>query len=140
MSSPNQLLLLQGLPASGKTTYALDLCKQDSSWARINKDDIREFLGNLPWTKELELTTVQIQRLIALLLVQYNKCIIVDDTNFRADYVNYWEKFSNGHGYEFVKLIFNTPVEECINRDANRPKSVGKDVILKMYNTYLKDS
>ncbi len=35
-------------------------------------------------------------------------------------------------------MEFHTPVEECIERDSKREKSVGKAVILNMYNTYLK--
>lgn len=138
MNSHKQLLLLQGLPASGKTTYALKLCSEDPNWIRLNKDDIREFIGTLPWTRELENTIIQIQRLIAFTYVNYGKCLIVDDTNFQVEYVNYWQEFANAHNYEFIKLIFNTPVEECIDRDSKRTKSVGKDVILKMYEKYLK--
>lgn len=39
---------------------------------------------------------------------------------------------------EFEILNFNTSLEECIERDSKREKSVGESVIRKMYETYLK--
>lgn len=38
-----------------------------------------------------------------------------------------------------IVLPFDTPLEECIRRDGEREKSVGKGVIMNMYNSFLKD-
>ena len=35
-----KLLLLKGLPASGKTTFAKELVRKDGNWVRVNKDDL----------------------------------------------------------------------------------------------------
>lgn len=37
----SKLLMLKGLPASGKSTYAKEL--SDKGWIRVNKDDIVKF-------------------------------------------------------------------------------------------------
>ena len=39
-----KIILTVGIPASGKSTYAKELCKDDSNFRRVNKDDIRTFL------------------------------------------------------------------------------------------------
>ena len=48
-SRMSKLLMLRGLPASGKSTYAKELA--DKGWIRVNKDDLRAMLNNSNWSK-----------------------------------------------------------------------------------------
>ena len=40
-----KLLVLQGIPASGKSTYARELVKNSGAWVRVNRDDLRNMRG-----------------------------------------------------------------------------------------------
>ena len=43
----NTLLILQGIPGSGKSTWARKFIKDKSkSWIIVNRDAIRDMLGN----------------------------------------------------------------------------------------------
>src|SRR5207245_9019847 len=47
-----KLLLLKGLPASGKSTYAKELVLK--GWKRVNKDDLRAMIDNGKWSHSNE--------------------------------------------------------------------------------------
>ena len=46
-----KVLVLIGLPASGKSTWAHDFIERNPNWIRINKDDLRSMLHNGVWSK-----------------------------------------------------------------------------------------
>lgn len=56
------ILFLKGLPASGKSTFAKKYCIDNPEFKRLNKDDIREELGNLPFSKGFESQVLSLQR------------------------------------------------------------------------------
>ena len=47
------ILVLRGLPASGKSTYALEYVKLYPDYIRINRDKIREMIGH-SFSKNIE--------------------------------------------------------------------------------------
>ena len=131
-----KLLMLRGIPGSGKTTHALELCASDDTWVRVNKDDLRLQLFDHPKGSKQRLSKEQED---AMLKVHANKIryalasgknVVVDDTNFGRNEARL-RAIAQEYGAEFVILNFDTPVEECIRRDAERPEgeSVGADVI-----------
>lgn len=134
-----KIIFLQGLPASGKTTYAIDYCNKNPDFRRLNKDDIREEFGNPPWSKDFEKRVLNIQRTRGLEFLNLGFSIIIDDTNFSKIHSDFWSDVAHRRSIEFVKKYFDTPVDECIRRDSLREKSVGIDVILSMYKKYCKN-
>lgn len=106
-----RLLLLKGLPGSGKTTYAKKLEKQ--GWARANKDDIRKmFFSNYTHKDEAEVVRMEDARVVAALLDGKN--VVVDDTNFAPKHRRRLEAMAQKHGAEFKVMFIDTPLEECI--------------------------
>ena len=132
-----KIILCQGLPASGKSTWAIQHCTDNPEFIRVNKDTIRGFFGDLKWNSKFEKDVIDIQRLIANTALRQGKSVIVDDTNFNPKIKAYWKELANCYDIEFHIEAFDTPVEVCIERDQKREKSVGMHVILNMYNTYL---
>ena len=49
-----EIILLKGLPASGKSTWSKDFIKENPDYIRINKDDLREFFNNPTFSKQTE--------------------------------------------------------------------------------------
>lgn len=136
------LEFLKGLPASGKSTYAKQKAKEQRHTVIINRDKIREMLKGeyveFPFgekTFEEIVTSIEHAALHAALV--NNKNVISDNTNFRLsaqDLVEY-KLF-----YPHLKITineFDTPLEECIERDKNRDRSVGAEIITKMHNKYI---
>ena len=135
-----KVLILQGLPASGKSTYAKELLlKEKGRWVRVNKDLLREMCHASHWSKANEKFIIRLRNQIILQALEEGKHVIVDDTNFS----NHIEKITElVKGKAQVKVnnsLLKTPVEECIKRDLQRQNSVGKDVIMKMYNQFVRE-
>lgn len=131
----NKLLILKGLPASGKSTYAKELVAK--GWKRVNKDDLRAMIDDSKWSKQNEEVIQKLeQEIIARLLINdYN--VVVDDTNFGWEAK--WEAFAKSYVVDFEIKFFDVPLMECIERDSKRgDKSVGAKVIQRMYDKYLK--
>lgn len=132
-----KIIFLKGLPASGKSTFAKQFCKDNPEYVRINKDDIREMMGNPTFSREFENSVLTIQRKMGETILNVGKSLIIDDTNFAPKHYDYWRGVADRLHIQIDQRIFNTPVDECIDRDSKREKSVGKEVILNMYKTYV---
>lgn len=132
-----KLLMLKGLPASGKSTYAKELIAKDLCWKRVNKDDLRAMIDNGKWSKKNEELIIDSEASLVHSFLDTGYNVVIDDTNFAHE--KRWEGIANAHGAGFEIKFFDTPVMECIARDAKRgDKSVGSKVIMGMYERYLK--
>ena len=133
-----KLLLLRGLPASGKSTYAKELVSKDHNWVRVNKDDLRAMMNGGVFSGKLEKQIVRTERKLAENALKIGKSVVIDDTNFNPDHEEYFRQLAKMYMEEFEIKFFDTPLEVCIERDNKRPNGVGEAVIRKMYNQYLK--
>lgn len=132
-----EIIFCKGLPASGKSTWAKQFCIDNPTFVRINKDDIRELLGSPKFSREFESSVLSIQRKMGEAILESGKSLIIDDTNFSQKHWEYWMGVANRLHLYIAQRYFDTPIEECIERDSKREKSVGKEVIMGMYKTYI---
>ncbi len=138
-----RLLMLKGLPASGKTTFAKKLVSGDihdygQNWVRVNKDDMRAMLHNGKWSREREKKILELRDQIISDALFNGQNVVVDDTNFAPKHEEQLQKIARKHGAIFLVKMFDTPIETCIKRDLQRPNSVGEKVIRQMHDQYLK--
>ena len=132
---------MQGLPASGKSTYAKELLlKHPGRWVRVNKDLLREMAHAGYFSKGNEKFTRQLRNTIILTSLEAGKNVVIDDTNFGSNISQIQELVKGKAEVKVNKSFLETPVEECIRRDLLRLKSVGKDVIMKMYNQFVRST
>lgn len=131
----SKLIMLKGLPASGKSTYAKELVAQ--GYKRVNKDELRAMIDSSKWGKSNEKYIKSIEKYVTAHFLSEGYNVVVDDTNFA--YEDYWKEVAEISDAEFEIKFFDTPVMECVGRDAKRgEKSVGAKVIFGMYDKYLK--
>jgi predicted kinase len=137
-----KLLLLKGLPASGKSTYAKELA--NSGWLRVNKDDLRAMLHNGKWSKRNEDVVLTLRDDIILQGMMNGAPVVVDDTNLHPKHEETIRRMvadfntAGIHEYTFETKFFDVSVDECIKRDLARPVSVGAKVIRDMHNQFLR--
>jgi predicted kinase len=132
----NILMMLRGLPASGKSTYA-KATVLDSNWKRVNKDDLRAMIDNGQWSKSNEKKILEARDLLIELYINSGYNVIVDDTNLHPKHEVELKNLANKLNATFSVRDFPIDVEEAIKRDLARPVSVGEKVIRGMYNQFL---
>lgn len=133
-----KLLFLRGLPASGKTTFAKELVRNDGNWVRVNKDDLRNMLNGGKWSSGRESLVVRLESRLVRHALKSGKNVVIDNTNFNLAHERRYREIAKQYNADFEIKEFDTPLEECIKRDNARPNGVGETVIRKMYNQYLK--
>lgn len=137
-----KIIILKGLPASGKSSWAIDKIKKHDTgtYKRINKDLLREMLDNSIWSKGNEKFVVEIRDYIILKSLDEGKHVIVDDTNLNDIHLKHIKELVNNRtDVKIEENFFDVSLNECIERDSKRcsKKKVGKKIIKDMYRKYL---
>ncbi len=138
----SKIIITKGLPASGKSTWAKEQLAKNSKIKRVNKDDLRAMIDNSQWSQTNEKFVLKIRDIIVREALKNGNDIIVDDTNLHCKHITRLKQIANELKVkiEINDSFLEVPVEECINRDKKRPNSVGQEVILDMYNKFIKKS
>lgn len=139
-----QLVLLRGLPGSGKSTYARAWVEEDPDFrVRVNRDDICFALYGKYWglTQHQEETVSTVEHATSTAALKSGLSVIIDATNFKASGNKDWISAADRHKAEFVVVDIETPVEECVKRDMVRgvrgDRAVGEAVIRDFAKRYL---
>lgn len=117
---PLTLLMIMGLPSSGKTTYSRSIASSVPNHVRVSKKDIR---NELKWDDKnpdafIKLNAIRDMQITEALTA--GKCVISDDCNFDpADEVRLRE-IAKECKAEFKKQFLNTPLQECMRRNSFR--------------------
>ena len=129
----------KGLPACGKSTLATEMMnKSGGRLKRVNKDLLRLMLDGSEWSNGNKKNIIEIRNLIISKLLNNNYDVISDDTNFHPKHEEAFKEIQKEFDINLELLdMTDVPLQECITRDSQREKSVGKKVILGMYNEYL---
>ena len=136
----SKLTIMRGLPGSGKSTKAEEIIAKDVNAVRLNRDCLREMLCFIykdksrgqKWSGKKEDIVKKTIKMLAESFLAQHKNVIIDDTNLIEKTVKEWERVALESGSKFEIIDVNTPVEECIRRDATRSDSVGASVIRSM--------
>lgn len=132
-----KLILLQGIPASGKTTFREKLMSENpGTYDYVNRDEIREFMAAPHWSAEYEQKVLDVELLMAQNIVDFGKNLIVDDCNVSKKNVSLWWNFAYENDLEFKIERFYVPLNECIERDSSREKPIGVESITRLYNQF----
>ena len=144
----HEVIILQGIQGSGKTTWAKNWVQEDPKHrVRFNQDDIRNMFG-VYWVPSRE-SLVKAMRdsfLNGAMLEGYD--IVLDNMNLNqktldeikeiVEEFNKWISLSPVDSHYDIKYqtFFDTPLEECIARDSKREHPIGENVIRSTYNKY----
>lgn len=134
-----KVLFLKGLPGSGKSTFAKDLiAKEPGVWKRVNKDDLRAMIDGGKWSRNNEEFILLMRNMVVDHALRCGYSVIVDDTNFEEKHYTVIKEIAAHHKTVVEVNFFDTPIEVCVERDSKREAPVGKKVIQRMYNQYLR--
>lgn len=90
------------------------------------------------WSRSNESFILEMRNTMIVSCLDRDLDVIVDDTNLAPMHIESIKKIGNMMNAEIEVRFFELPLHEAIMRDSRREKSVGQNVIVDMFNKYLK--
>jgi len=130
-----KIIVMQGLPASGKGTWCKEFLEKNPEWVRVNRDDLRRMRGTY-WLPKQEDMISKWEVFCIESALESGKNVIIDATNLNPKVIDKWKKVAEKYHTEIEYVFLKTSLLECIERDKHRQRSVGAKVIKGMYRKY----
>lgn len=132
-----ELLILSGLPASGKTTRAKAWVLENPEWrTRINYDDLRLELYGPDWVfnRADEDAMKKVAEETVKTCLNAGLSVVVDNTNLTPRVRDKWAGIGRSLGAKVVEQEVDTNVDQCVAQDRLRTgrARVGQAVIDRM--------
>jgi predicted kinase len=142
--------ILQGIPASGKSTWAKkEAFKSPKTIVIVNRDSIRDSLGKY-WVPERESLVTKIENAYIISAIDSGYDVIIDATNFNPTFLrNLIKLIQNRRDFLNINLDinikrFDISLNKAIWRDNMRGlkggRKVGKKVIKSFYDRYISNT
>lgn len=131
----HKLILLVGIPGSGKTTYAKEYTRTHDNTIHLSSDLIRAELYGDESTQGNPAEVFGLMQKRAVDALNNGTNVLYDATNMtRKDRAGIIAACPR-HARIEAHVIWD-PIETCIERDTNRDRTVGRDVIDKMLKRF----
>ena len=134
-----KILILQGIPASGKSTWSKEFLKDNPRYLRVNRDGIRRTLIGDTYDVRVEKLVTQVQTQMIETILGQGKNVLLDNTSVKESYINEILTLARRIGdVEVSTKIFDTPFEECCRRNDLRVgvEKVPQDIMVAMYRNF----
>jgi hypothetical protein len=134
-----KLLVLRGLPASGKSTYARELLASYPAGValRINNDELSQMLFGSAYAKSNHSGNL-LGRVRANLVREafrnHFDLVIMDNTNLTDKGLASLRKLAGecGADFELNESFLDVPLAVCLERNAGRENPIPENVIIEM--------
>lgn len=134
MNRPS-LILLVGIPGSGKTTYAEQYIEEHPNTVHLSSDKIRAELWGNEATQGDNNKVFSLMQSRAIDALNNGQSVVYDATNItrkdRSYIITLCPKFAKIECH-----VIWAPIETCIERDAIRERTVGREVIDRMLKRF----
>lgn len=139
-----ELIILCGISGSGKSSFAKFLFDSNpQKYTIVNRDKIRELIFGYTedsivhyWAKtdvhKYEKEVTEYEDVLIYEGLNKGKTVIVDATHLKRSYL---ERFKYWNVKTYMNMLF-TSLEECIDRDLQRSRRVGVDIITKQHRSF----
>lgn len=140
VSMSQVLFIVRGIPASGKSTFAVKWVSEDPlNRARVNRDDIRfATFGKYVLPFELEGVVTKLEIALIKALLAAGKSVIIDNMNLRAKYLKPYLELAQRAGVQVLHKDFPIEYEEAVRRNAARERHVPEEVLKRVYSSFVK--
>lgn len=127
------LIVLVGIPGSGKSHYAKKYVKDNPEAVHIASDKIREELHGTPLDCKHNKETFQVMRERTVEALKAGKDVLYDATNIKAaDRKRVLEAIKDIEGCTASAVFFKVPLRICLERNNSRARKVPRRAICTM--------
>lgn len=134
----SKILVLQGPPAAGKTSYAREFVKDRTDWVIVNRDSLREGRGEY-WIPSQEDYISDLEEFSIKAAINRGLNVIIDATNLNPKTIDKWNKLAKITKSTIEFKEFYIPFKEALMRDGTRERQVGAKVLKSFYLKYYPD-
>lgn len=134
----SKVIICVGISGSGKSTWSKEYVKDFPSYIRINRDDIRFMIKNLPVLKQKDesyVSSIQSTMINQAIMANFN--IIIDNTNLKKEIIDDILELVKYKADVYFHL-FPINLQVAIERDLTRERTVGYKVIERQFDEYQK--
>lgn len=135
-----KLIVLQGCPCSGKTTWRKKYVEQNPETIVACLDDLRIHIGGGKYSFDNEDRVREHENYIVDLGLKIGHEVIVDATNLNPKVIDKWKLMAEKHNCEIEFKMFYIPFTEAIKRSKKRKEEGGlyisKNVMTNFYKKY----
>ena len=128
------MVLMLGVPGSGKTTLAERLLKK--GYISLNADSIRQELWGDATIQENS------DQVFEIFFAKLDQCladqsdVVIDNVNSNPRHREQIINKARAAGYEDIQLwVLDVPLELCLERNRARNRNVPDDIVTKMHGT-----
>lgn len=134
------LLVVRGIPASGKSFFAKKWAQEDSlNRARVNRDDIRfANFGSYVLPPELEGIVTKLELAQVDILLKAGKSVVIDNQNLRAKYLKPYLQLAEKYNAVVLHKDFPIELKEALARNAARERQVDEDYLKKVFQNFIR--
>jgi predicted kinase len=124
----SRIVVLVGLPGSGKSTWA-----QQAGGGILSSDAIRELISDDPTNQKIHARTFAVLRHLLRERLELRRPVTyIDATNLTPYERRPYVTLANLYDCEIEAVFFDVPVDECQRRNRMRHRIVPDDVIGEM--------
>jgi predicted kinase len=133
------IVMCKGIQASGKSTFARKLVRENSDFVRVNNDDLRIMLCQRRFDRKDTKTIDQARNILEEMYLDNGKSIVSDNMNLGPKHETYYKQLAEKHKAKLIiKDFTDVSPNECIERDHKRGDLIGKGIIISTFYDMLK--
>lgn len=125
----NKLVLMCGLPRSGKSTWVK---KHSKEYVVVSPDEIRDKIFGHQFHRNAEPFVWAFAEGMVRLLLSQGKSVIIDATNLNYETRKTWFDIAIANKVKYDLVWIKTPLKECIKRNNGSARKVPEDILVRM--------
>ena len=129
-----KIILLRGLPASGKSTWAKEFVRFNPNTVRVSRDDLRaQMYPGIDYRAIDEDLITEAETALVRAALRQGKTVVVDAMHLQQRYINRWQRL----GYPVEIVEFHTDEATLLVRNMFREDRVPPHVIVNNYKKFV---